>query len=757
MTSPPPTSQGFSVKAENFPTGGNGTPTSNETTLSTFAEEHKDASSFDIFDSDDHETSGNSRRRSVDSQNGSIFIGNGLASPRHCRVSPSPDGHLVTPAPKKIASLLTPPPSDEKTSVTSISLEEIAPDVSSSEKNLFTFPSEENPNGDFCTLEHGDISALSHAQSHSGDVAPFEEGGHSTPPYEENHNSDVHTLEPNDLPGLPHEASHNGNVYTSEQNDISTLSHEESRSGDVIQFEENSYSASPRNNCDGDLHTLELGDPSALSHGSHSGHATQSEESEYPALPQSNFDGDIRTSEQNHLSTPLREGNHSDDVTQFEENDYCTLPHENCDGAVHTREQDNLSTVSREGNYNGDDVEFEENSYSTLTHENYDGTIHTLERDNISTVSREGNYNGDGAGFEENDYSTLPYESYDRDVHTPEPKDLSTLPQENSNGGVSPLEENYHYTLPNKKESHYGDAHTSDKTLREPYDASKVTNIKEQHSGRQPRGDYWRPSITESRAHTRYGDSYRGRETRGSNHQFRSSVRHLGDLNYRGSERDRRPRSRSPARDIKRGRFRDLSPPRRNLGGPYGLSRSNALHQNEDKSGWHRFGNQTFKGDRYVPTPEPTRPTRRSPAPSPGRELTPPRRTLRNRSRSRSPPPTLPKRQSDRQREYTSSKAHPARSSNALPDQSTAFQNSIRSANTGRRNGPASAFEGGHSADMRDSNYVQARIPTSPKRPEKRRRHEDEPPAQNKRSRRDEPAYNGERRDYRAPRSYGSR
>ena len=753
MTSPPPTSQEFSVKAENFSTRGSDTPTSNETTLSTFAEQHKDTRSFDIFDSDDHDTFGNGRRHSVNSQDGSILMGNGLASPRHCSVSPSPDGHLVTPAPKKIASLLTPPPSDEKTSVTSISLEEIAPDVSSSEKNLFTLPHEENPNGDFCTLEHGDISAPSHAQSHSGDVAPFEEGGHSTPPYEENRNSDVHTLEPNDLPGLPHEAGHNGNVYTSEQNDISTLSHEESRSGDVIQFEGDSYSASPRNNCDGDLHTLELGDPSALSHGSHSGHAIQSEESEYSALPQSNLNGDIHTSEQNHLSTPLHEGNHSDGVAQFEENDYCTLPHENCDGAVHTLEQDNLSTVSREGNCNGDDsAGFEESGYSALPRENYGSDVHTWEQGNLSIASREGSYNGDGAEFEENGYSALPYDNYDSDVRTPEPKDLSTLPQENSNGGVSPLEENYHYTLLHKKESHYGDAHTSDKTLREPSDASKTANIKEQNSGRQPRGDYWRPSITESRAHTRYGDSYRGRETRGSNHQFRSSVRHLG-------ERDRRPRSRSPARDIRRGRFRDLSPPRRGSGsrdGPYGLSGSNASHQTEDRSGWHRFGNQTFKGDRYIPLPEPTRPARRSPAPSPGRELTPPRRTLRNRSRSRSPPPTLPRRQSGRQPEYTSSKVHPTRSSSALPDQSAAFQNSIRSANTGRRNGAASAFEGGHLASVRNSNYVQARIPTSPKRPEKRR-HEDEPPAQNKRSRRDEPAYNGGRRDYRAPRSYGSR
>ena len=650
MTSPPPTSQEFSVKAENFSTRGSDTSTSNETTLSTFAEQHKDTRSFDIFDSDDHDTFGNGRRHSVNSQDESILMGNGLASPRHCSVSPSPDGHLVTPAPKKIASLLTPPPSDEKTSVTSISLEEIAPDVSSSEKNLFTLPHEENPNGDFRTLEHGDISALSHAQSHSGDVAPFEEGGHST-------------------------------------------------------------------------------------------------------LPQSNLNGDIHTSEQNHLSTPLHEGNHSDGVTQFEENDYCTLPHENCDGAAHTLEQDNLSTVSREGNYNGDGgAGFEESGYSALPRENYGGDVHTWEQGNLSIASREGSYNGDGAEFEENGYSALPYDNYDSDVRTPEPKDLSTLPQENSNGGVSPLEENCHYTLPHKKESHYGDAHTSDKTLREPSDASKIANIKEQNSGRQPRGDYWRPSITESRAHTRYGDSYRGRETRGSNHQFRSSVRHLG-------ERDRRPRSRSPARDIKRGRFRDLSPPRRGSGsrdGPYGLSGSNASHQTEDRSGWHRFGNQTFKGDRYIPLPEPTRPARRSPAPSPGRELTPPRRTLRNRSRSRSPPPTLPRRQSGRQPEYTSSKVHPTRSSSALPDQSAAFQNSIRSANTGRRNGAASAFEGGHSAGVRNSNYVQARIPTSPKRPEKRR-HEDEPPAQNKRSRRDEPAYNGGRRDYRAPRSYGSR
>ncbi|PUU81892.1 hypothetical protein B9Z19DRAFT_1106160, partial [Tuber borchii] len=716
MTSPPPTSQEVSVKVENFPTGESDTPTSNETTLPTLAEEHKDISSFDIFDSDDHETSGNGRRHSIGSQDGSIFIGNGLASPKHCGASPSPDGHLVTPAPKKMASLLTPPPSEEKTSVTSISLQEIGPDASSSEKNLFTLPQEENPNGDVHTLESNDLPGLPHEAL--GQAPPTAYGADKKK--DDDDDDDDRFQDPEN------EAGHNGNIYTSEQNDLSTLSREESRSGDITPFEDQSYSTSPRNNCDGNLHTLELGDPSALSHGSHSGHAIQSE-SEHPTLPQSNCDGDIHTSEQNHLSTPLREGNHSDDVTQFEENDHSTLPPENCDGAVHTLKQDNLSTVSREGNYNGD-----------------------------------------GAGFEENGYSTIPYENYDGDVHTLEPKDLSTLPQENSNGGVSPLEGNAHFTLPHEeihggdvtpfednyhsplphKESYYGDAHTPDKTPREPYDASKATNIKEQNSGRQPRGDYWRPSITESRVHSRYGDSYRRRETGGSSHQFGSSARHLGDLGYRGSERDRRPRSRSPARDIKRGRIRDISPPRRNSGsrdGPYGLSGSNASHQTEDRSSWHRFGNQTFKGDRYTPLSGPTRPARRSPAPSPGRELTPPRRTPRNRSRSRSPPPTLPKRQSSRQPEYTSRKVHPTRSSSALPDQSTAFQNSIRSANTGRRHGAGSAFEGGHSADMRNSDYVQARIPTSPKRPEKRRRHEDEAPAQNKRYRRDEQAHNGGR------------
>jgi len=92
--------------------------------------------------------------------------------------------------------------------------------------------------------------------------------------------------------------------------------------------------------------------------------------------------------------------------------------------------------------------------------------------------------------------------------------------------------------------------------------------------------------------------------------------------------RGRRDRSRSPARDIKRGRFRDLSPSHNNLcsrDGLHGLPGSNASHQTEDKGGWHHFCNQTFKGDRYIHSPEPNHSTRRSPAPSPGCELTPPR------------------------------------------------------------------------------------------------------------------------------------
>jgi len=726
--SPPPTSLEFSVEeAQNYPLGESDTLTSSEATLSTFAEkglhaldtasisspaphmvgaqiaagEHKVTNSFDIFDSDDHDTLGNGRRHSINSLDGSTFIGNGLASPKRCCVSPPLDGHLVTPAPKKIASLLTPPPSGEKTSITSVSPQEVAPDVSPFEKeNIFTLPHEEDPNGDFRDLEQGDSSPLSHAQNHSDDVALVKENGHSSLPHEENRNGDVHTLE---------------------DNNISTLSHETDHTGDVTPFEENGCSTLPHENCDGNVHTLEQGEP----------------------------------------SIPPHEENNSGNVTKFEENDYSTLPHENYVGDVHTLEQGDPSIPPHEENNSGNVTKFEENDYSTLPHENCDGDVHTREQSDYSALSLEGNRNGDVAQFGENGYSTFPHETYESNVHALEPTDLPTFPhEENRRGDATPFEENHHFTLPHE-ENHYDDTHSPEKAPCEPYGASEITNIKEQNSGRQPRGDYWRPSVTDSRTHPRYRDSYRHRETGGSNHQFGSSGRHLSDSNSGGGERGRRDRSRSPARDIKRGRFRDPPPSHRSLpshDGLHGLSGSNASHQTEDKGGWHRFGSHIFKGDRYIPTPEPTRPAYRSPAPSPGRELTPPRRTPRNPSRSRLPAQTLPERRSSRQSEYTHSKAHPTRSSGALPDQSIAFQNSIRSANTIRHHGAGSAFEGGHSADMRNSNYAQARIPTSPKRPEKRRRYEDEPPVQNKRSRRDEPAYNGGRgRDYRTPRPYGSR
>ena len=725
--SPPPTSLEFPVEeAQNCPLEESDTLTSSEATLSTFAEqelhasdttsisspaphmvgaqiaagEHKDTSSFDIFDSDDHDTLGNGRRCSINSLDGSTFIGNGLASPKRCCVSPPPDGHLVTPAPKKVASLLTPPPSGEKASIASVCPQEMAPGVSPSEKeNIFTLPHEENPNGDFRTPEQGDLSPHSHGQNNSDDVTPAKENGHSSLPHEEDPKGDVHTLEDN----------------------ISTLSHEADHTGDVTKFEENDYSTLPHENCVGDVHTLEQGDP----------------------------------------SIPPHEENYSGHVTQFEENDYSTLPHENCVGDVHTLEQGDPSIPPHEESHSGHVTQFEENDYSTLPHENCDGDVHTWEQSDYSAVSREGNRNGGVAQFGENSHSTFPHETYESDVHTLEPTDLSTFPhEENHRGDATPLEETHHFTLPHE-ENHYGGAQPPEKAPCEPYGAPKITNIKEQNSGRQLRGDYWRPSITDSRTHPRYRDSYRHRETGGSNRQFGSSGRHLSDSNSGGGERGRRDRSRSPARDIKRGRVRDLPESYRsflNRDSPHGLSGSNASHQTEDKGGWHRFGSHIFKGDRYTPSREPTRPAYRSPAPSPGRELTPPRRTPRNPSRSRLPPQALPEHRSSRQSEYTHSKVHPTRSSGALPDQSIAFQNSIRSGNTIRHYGGGSAFEGGHSADMRNSNYAQAHIPTSPRRPEKRRRYEDEPPVQNKRSRRDEPPYNGGRgRDYRAPRPYGPR
>jgi len=803
--SPTPTSLEYFVEeGQNCPQGESATLTSGGTTVSTLAEkdphaldaasisgpaphviggaqvaagEHKDTDSFDIFDSDDHASLRNGRRDSIDSTDGSIFIGNGLASPKHFSTSPPPDGHLITPAPKKTASLLTPPPSGEKTSATSVCPQETATGVSPSEKKaFFTLPNEENLNGDPRTPEQEDLSKHSDAQNNSGDVTLFRENGHPT---------------------LPHEEGHGNGDNTLEQDNISALSHEENHTGDIAPFEENGYST--YENCDGDVHTLELGDLSAPPHEEyHSGHVTQFEENDSSTLSQSNYgdiqtlegndlpalpheldhDGNIQVSEQNYLSTPLDEENHTGDIAPFEENGYSTC--ENCAGHVHTLEQGDPSTPSHEENHSGPVTQFQENDYSTLPLENCDGDVHTLELGDPTTTVHEEYHSGHVTQPEENDHSTLPHENYDGDVRTWEQGDQSTLsPEGNHNGDVARFEENGYSTFPHEtcesdvrtlepkdlstlphEENHYGDAHTPDKAPCEPHEALKITNIHEPNSGRQVRGDYWRPSMTDSRTNSRYGDSYRHKETGGSSHQFRSSGRHLSDSNSGGRGRGRRDRSRSPARDIKRGRFRDFSPSHRRLrsrDGLHGLSRSNASRQTEDKDGWHRFGSQTFKGDRYIPSPEPTRPTRRSPAPSPGRELTPPRHTPRNLSRGRLPAPTLPERRFSRQPEYTPSKAHPTRSSGPLPDQSIAFQNSIRSMNTNRHHSAVSAFEGGHSADMRNSNYVQPRIPTSPKRPEKRRRHEDEPPVQNKRSRRDEQAYNGGRGHHWAPRQYGSR
>ncbi|KAG0127534.1 hypothetical protein HOY82DRAFT_567706 [Tuber indicum] len=281
-----------------------------------------------------------------------------------------------------------------------------------------------------------------------------------------------------------------------------------------------------------------------------------------------------------------------------------------------------------------------------------------------------------------------------------------------------------------------------------------------------PRGDYWRPPMTDSRAHSYYRDGYRHREIEDSNHRFRSSRHRLSDPHHSRHEISRRDRSRSPARNTKRGRFRDRSPFRgrsRSRNGLHGLSGSKVLHQAEDSSGRHRFRTREFNGDRYIPSPKPTHPARRSPAPSPGRELTPPRRTRRNRSprrrippnRSprRPPPRTLPEHRSGRDLEH----APPIRSSHPLPDQLTAFQNSIRPLNTGPRRVAGSVFKGVHSADMRNSNLVQDSILTSPRRPGKRRRVEDEFPVQHKRSRGYEQSYDENVRDYNAPRSYGSR
>ncbi|KAG0641161.1 hypothetical protein HOY80DRAFT_955947 [Tuber brumale] len=277
-----------------------------------------------------------------------------------------------------------------------------------------------------------------------------------------------------------------------------------------------------------------------------------------------------------------------------------------------------------------------------------------------------------------------------------------------------------------------------------------TTNRKEKNSRPMPRGDSWRPSMADSRARSYYRDGYRQRETEGPNHRFRSSRYHLNDPHDSRHESSRRDRSRSPARDTKRGRFRDRSPFRgrsRSRNGLHGFSESKALRQAEDSSIRHRFGARAFNGDRYIPPPKPTHPARRSPAPSP-------RRITYNRSPSRPPPRTLPEHRSTRDLEH----APPIRSSRPLPDQLTAFQNSIQPLGTGTRRGAGSIPKGAHSADMRYSNFPQTSIPTSPRGPGKRRRLEDELPVQNKRSRGYEQPYdNGNVGEYSAPRSYGSR
>ncbi|PWW77633.1 hypothetical protein C7212DRAFT_314920, partial [Tuber magnatum] len=187
--SPSPPSAEFSPEEGNASTiTESNTPTSSENALSTFVEketrvpdtvsvsgpvsqmagvragagEPKDKNWFDIFDSNDYDTSGNGGCRSSNSLDGPSSIDNGFISPRHYYASPYPNGHLATPAPKKIASVLTPPSSGEKSSVVSACSQEIALEDSPFEKEaLPTLPHENHTSG-VSTLEQSHLPILPH-------------------------------------------------------------------------------------------------------------------------------------------------------------------------------------------------------------------------------------------------------------------------------------------------------------------------------------------------------------------------------------------------------------------------------------------------------------------------------------------------------------------------------------------------------------------------------------------------------------------
>ena len=94
-------------------------------------------------------------------------------------------------------------------------------------------------------LSQGDFSVQSHAQNYTDEVAPSKKNRSFTLPHEENRNGDFHTLG---------------------REGVSTISHEANHSGDATPFGENGHPILPYENCDGDVHALELGSLSAPSH-----------------------------------------------------------------------------------------------------------------------------------------------------------------------------------------------------------------------------------------------------------------------------------------------------------------------------------------------------------------------------------------------------------------------------------------------------------------------------------------------------------
>jgi len=185
-------------------------------------------------------------------------------------------------------------------------------------------------------------------------------------------------------------------------------------------------------------------------------------------LPQEvGHSGNIHASEQSNPPALLYEENHTGGVAQFGENGYSSLPYESCDGSVPTLERDDPSTTSREKNHNGHVAQFEENDHSTLPHENCDGDVYTWEPADHSTLMRQ--------------ITTVMLLDSRRTVT--DPKDPPTLIlEENYSGDATPSEETNYFTIPHE-ENHHDNAHTRDGAPCGPYDAPKITNIKEQNRG----------------------------------------------------------------------------------------------------------------------------------------------------------------------------------------------------------------------------------------------------------------------------------